>query len=172
MGSSVQGRKVRSVVTRSNIDNLKTPSRTDQLVNTQAVHTVMRDQLVPQLAQMNSNAVNSDRRDIFFYRKKTVGRTCSCVNENGQAEGQCQICFKTGIVGGFDKFGTHTEVFDITANFSSINIIGEFTKRPNVLCLCEGSTYGEMVFDFEVKHNRSVVDLMKFVDYIFVMICS
>ena len=162
MRNNLQSRKVRTSVGNHNIDTAA-PSKTDDIAD--ASFKIARDQLIPQAIKRQSNALKTDQRLIYVYFKKTAGRPCSCLAENNTPEGRCQICFKTGYVGGFDKFGTHSEILDITSASSSFNIVGNFKKRPVPMTLDEKALNGTIVFDFEVKNNIGILDLLQTIDY-------
>jgi len=164
MSSNVQGRVIRTVVSKHNITT-QAPSRTDQLVLRDAAHSTARDIIVPQIQRHQHNSVTFDRRDIFYYFKKIQGRECSCTKENNVAEGKCPICFKTGWVGGFDKFGTQTEILDITHRFNSVNLRGDYTQRPVSLGLDKDSIYGMAIFNMEVRQNTKELDLLQIIDF-------
>ena len=162
MSSNVQGRVIRTVVSKHNITT-KAPSRTDQLID--AAHITARDILVPQIQKLQHNSITFDRREIFFYFKKIQGRECSCAQENNVGEGKCPSCFKTGWVGGFDKFGTQTDILDITHPFVSFNIQGDYAQRPATLGLEKEQTYGIGIFELEVRQNTGTLDLLQIIDF-------
>jgi hypothetical protein len=162
MSSNVQGRVIRSTATKTNIKT-KAPSRTDQ--NVDSSHQIALEQLIPSVQHMVRNSISVDRREIFYYFKKVQGRECSCVKENETAEGKCPICYKTGWVGGYDKFGTHTEILDITARHSSFNILGDYTQRPVPMLLEKDQIFGSMTFDLELRQNNGALDLLQILDY-------
>jgi hypothetical protein len=87
-------------------------SNTDAKVD--AVHQVIKEQLAPRIAQKSANAVLSDRRAFFYYKRKNNGRRCSCFGQETNPDSDCSVCYGTGYVGGYDKYGTHTEIIDFT----------------------------------------------------------
>lgn len=87
-------------------------SNTDHKVD--AVHQLIKDQLAPRIAQKSANAGMSDRRAFFYYKRKTNGRRCSCYGDELSPDSDCSVCYGTGFVGGYDKYGTFTEVIDFT----------------------------------------------------------
>ncbi len=89
-----------------------TYSNTDAKVD--AVHQVIKEQLAPRIAQKSANAVLSDRRAFFYYKRKNNGRRCSCFGQETSPDSDCSVCYGTGYVGGYDKYGTHTEIVDYT----------------------------------------------------------
>ncbi len=162
LSSNIQTRRIRSVVSGTNLD-VKAPSRTNQLID--AAHIVATTQLVPEIRQMTRNSISFDRREIYYYYKKTIGRECSCVEQNNMASGTCQICWKTGWVGGYDKYGTITEVIDCTAVFSSCNLIVNPITRPHTIELSEEAYFGYAFWTIPLKQNLGVVDLLQIIDY-------
>ena len=54
--------------------------------------------------------------DCYLYRRRRVGRRCSCwqVPDAAEPNMECPVCYGTGFVGGWDKEGCVTEVFDVT----------------------------------------------------------
>lgn len=90
-------------------------SNTDAKVD--AVHQVIKEQLAPRIAQKSANAVLSDRRAFFYYKRKNNGRRCSCFGQETSPDSDCFVCYGTGYVGGYDKYGTHTEIIDFTKSY-------------------------------------------------------
>lgn len=71
--------------------------------------------IAKQQAQMNKNALQCDTRQFYYFRRRSAGRLCSCMLGDENTPGSsCLVCFNTGYVGGYDKYGTQTEVIDIT----------------------------------------------------------
>jgi len=90
-------------------------SNTDHKVD--AVHQVIKEQLAPRIAQKSANAVLSDRRAFFYYKRKKNGRRCSCFGNETSPDSDCLVCYGTGFVGGYDKYGTHSEIIDYTRSY-------------------------------------------------------
>lgn len=87
-------------------------SNTDHKID--SVHQIIKEQLAPRIAQKSANAVLSDRRAFFYYKRKNNGRRCSCFGQETNPDSDCSVCYGTGYVGGYDKYGTHTEMVDYT----------------------------------------------------------
>lgn len=87
-------------------------SNTDHKVD--AVHEVIKDQLAYRIAQKSANAGMSNRRIFFYYKRKNNGRRCSCYGDELSPDSDCSVCYGTGFVGGYDKYGTFTEIIDFT----------------------------------------------------------
>jgi len=119
------------------------------------------------LIQKNKGIVYSQGESIYLYKKKTSGRRCSCFAAGfNTPDGDCPICFKTGIVGGFSKYGTHTNVFDST--YPGYSMIGvklshDLQLRPLNFILEDDVKKGEIFFRFDILHTTNyTVDLLQF----------
>lgn len=135
------------------------PSNTDFKVD--AVHELLRDQLAPRIQSKSANAVTVDRRNFYLFKRKRTGRRCSCYAIETSPSDACSICYGVGIVGGFDKYGTITEVLDFTSpNLVLVNVSPNFDEdtRPIYLRLDDGATNGYIEADFQLKANTGVVD--------------
>lgn len=117
-------------------------------------HKLARDQLVPRIAERNRRAVLTDRRHFLYYQKRLAGRKCSCLKASSSPSGHCQVCFGNGVVGGYDKYGTVSETFDVTyPNMVAVNVRPDFESesRPTMLTLDPMSLKGHIELSFEVK---------------------
>ena len=135
------------------------PSRTDARVD--AAHEFLRDVLAPRMQTMNANAVTVDRRYFYYFQRKKTGRRCSCFEVETSPEKQCPVCYGVGIVGGFEKFGTKTEVLDYTApNLVLVNVEPNLNDdtRPVYLRLVDGATKGYAEAEFPIRANTGVPD--------------
>lgn len=141
--------------------------RTDSNANTDhkidAVHQTIKDQLAPRIAQKSANAVLSDRREFYYFKKRTTGRRCSCFQEETAPESTCPICYGVGIVGGYDKYGTDLKVIDATANdvfLNNIELTFEENPRPLFFKLSDGAKSGYMEFDLDIGRNAIEMEYM------------
>jgi len=153
-----QYRPVVGGVTR-NDPNYVTRTKTDHL----ARHTrEIAQELMLRGAQMTDNALSVDTRWFYYYKRKTVGRRCSCVaGEQSTASGTCGCCYGTGIVGGYDKYGTHTELVDSTyPKLDMINVTTRPEPRPSSLVLEQGATTGVVKARIKMRRNAGYVDNM------------
>ena len=57
-------------------------------------HQLAKEQLIPQIANRTRNAIDVDRREVFYYQRLRSGRRCSCF-DGGETTPQagCPICF-------------------------------------------------------------------------------
>lgn len=137
------------------------PSRTDHKVD--HVHEIARDQLIPQIKKMSSNAVLTDRREFYYYARKRTGRRCSCYLYETSQRADCVICLGTGIVGGYEKYGTKTEVIDFTLPLlSMVNVEPNFDEdtRPIYFRLIDGSKKGIITGELPINQNIGLIDTM------------
>lgn len=130
------------------------PSNTDHKID--AVHQTVKEILAPRIAQKSANAVLTDRREYYYFKKRTMGRRCSCYQEETSPEATCPICFGTGIVGGYDKYGTDLKVIDATyPGLFLYNIEPTFEENPRPLFfrLIDGAKKGFLEFDLDIGKN-------------------
>jgi hypothetical protein len=135
------------------------PSSTDHKID--HVHEVTRDQLAPRIQTLSANAVLSDRREFLYYRRKRTGRRCSCYYQESSPDNGCPICIGTGIVGGYEKYGTITEVLDYThPDLITVNVEPNFDEdtRPVYMRLKEGCSRGYMEAKIDIRHNIGLVE--------------
>lgn len=125
-----------------------------------------KEQSAKRLVQKNKIITKTQGEDIYYYKKLTSGRRCSCFIGYSTPEGKCPICFKTGIVGGYSKYGTNTNIFDATApNYSMVGVKLTYDTqlRPLNFELVEGAKFGEIYFTFDIlQTNTGVLDVMQF----------
>jgi len=129
-----------------------------------AAHDTMKNQLVPMVKEMQRISFLGDKRLVYYYKRKINGKICSCVDGAGTAAGDCQICFKTGIVGGYDKLGTSNLLFNSTSTFVSKGIQVVTTDRPFSLTLKSDVTSGYIIWKTNVPRNKGV-DLINLVSF-------
>lgn len=135
------------------------PSRTDQKVD--HVNNLVKNQLAPMIQTMSRNAVLTDRYEFYYYKRKRTGRRCSCFLYETSPSSSCQICYGTGIVGGYDKHNCCTEVIDFTyPMLNCVNVettMNEDTK-PIMFKLSEGATFGYIEATIPIRKNIGKMD--------------
>jgi len=141
-------------------------SRTDQidLERDEARNETLR-LFIPLMQRMSKNSVSFDRRMLYFYQKLTSGRRCSCFLAHDAPDGGCQICFKTGFVGGYDKFGCKSEYLDASSTLELNGCRIEYNNRPHTIELVDGSVEGTIFGEFEVLQNVGVLDTWQLSSY-------
>jgi hypothetical protein len=101
-----------------------------------------------------------DTRWFYYYRRRNVGRRCSCVSgEQEKASATCGICYGTGVVVGYDKYGTWTEILDCTyPGLDLINVVQRPEPRPSRLVLDPAATNGVVQARIRLRPNAGYVD--------------
>ncbi len=130
-------------------------------------HKVADEQLVPRIIKRNREAILTDPHHFHFFQRKKQGRRCSCFKIESSPDGLCQVCYGTGIVGGYEKFGTVSDLFDVTyGNTRAVNVRQDFEAqtRPVLWRLAEGAMRGHIEFDWRVKASRRRLDLFQLVN--------
>lgn len=135
-------------------------SRTDGLVGPARQ---IAEQLIQQVVKINSNALSVDTRYFYYYKRRAAGRTCSCLlGEQNTPDGTCNICFGTGITGGYDKYGTYSDTLDYTTPMLNMSgVVPDFNTRPILMVLDSQSTTGWIEATFDVRKNRGYVDSIR-----------
>jgi hypothetical protein len=81
----------------------------------------------PAVRRRNDQSLNSNWIETNYYQRVTAGRRCSCWGPNTSPSGSCRICWGTGVVGGWTKYGTAHWVLDTTTqNTMLTNITPSF----------------------------------------------
>jgi hypothetical protein len=116
--------------------------------------------LIKQVAQMTDNSLSIDTRWFYYYKRRTVGRRCSCaLGENSSPSSTCTICYNTGIVGGYDKYGTRAETVDSTyPELDLVNIRTDASILPASFVLEDDATRGIIRATIPVSTNAGYVD--------------
>ena len=71
-------------------------------------------QLIPRIIARNRQAILVDPHHFHFFQRKKQGRRCSCFQVETSPDGLCQVCFGTGVVAGYEKFGTVSDMYDVS----------------------------------------------------------
>ena len=129
-------------------------------------HEVALLDLVPRIQSRARDALAVDRVDTLFFQRKLTGRRCSCFIVESSPDGQCQICYGTGIVGGYSKFGTTDLTIDVThPSLRCVNVrpLFELQARPVLLGLDDTALDGYFEADVEIRQSLGVADVFKLV---------
>lgn len=127
-------------------------------------HEVADKQLIPRIIKRNREAIITDPHFFHFFQRKKQGRRCSCFVVETSPDGLCQVCFGVGIVGGYEKFGTVSDVFDVTSlRGQAVNVRQNFEMqtRPVMFSLVEGAMKGYVEFDWRIKGSLRKTDLFQ-----------
>lgn len=123
--------------------------------------TIATEQLVPRIAARNNIAIKTVRISTYFYAKVRAGRQCSCFDLDVSPNASCRCCYGTGKVGGYDKYGTITEVIDVTRpDLRTVNIMPDYSRnaKPRQFRLIDGTTSGYLDARVRLKANTGEVD--------------
>lgn len=144
------------------------PKRDDRVFVGQDVlrphaHKIATEQLIPRIAVENQIAVETVETSLYFYSRvpKGAGRRCSCFDIEVSPNSACRCCYGTGTVGGYEKYGTHTAVFDVThPAVRAVNVIPDYDRRsrPRQFVLVPGATTGHVVTRIYLNTNIGEVD--------------
>lgn len=119
-------------------------------------------------ARINRNALQVDTRSFYYFRRKRAGRICSCMLGNESTpHSTCLICFGTGYVGGYDKFGTATEVVDVTSPdlvMTNVHATYETGTRPTFFALDDDSRVGTIQARVPLRVGSGYVDVLQAFD--------
>jgi hypothetical protein len=129
-------------------------------------HQVALLDLVPRIQSRARDALSVDRVDTLFFQRKLTGRRCSCFIVESSPDGQCQICYGTGIVGGYSKFGTTDLTIDVThPSLRCVNIrpLFELQARPVLLGLDDTALEGYIEADVTIRQSLGIADVFKMV---------
>lgn len=121
----------------------------------------MAEDMMRRARKMGHNALDIDVRVFWLYTRLKNGRRCSCFSgSNVEPNGECLTCFGTGIVGGYEKFGTHTELIDPSCRYNSVNVYSEITNNGVVPCiqLCDDAVFGYLETTIDIGYNIGEVD--------------
>jgi hypothetical protein len=125
---------------------------------------VAEKQLIPRIIKRNRQAILVDPHHFHYFQRKKQGRRCSCFKIETSPDALCQLCFGSGIVGGYEKFGTIGEWFDSTyPRIRAVNVRQNFEAqtRPVMFSLIEGAVLGYVEFDWEIRSSRRKLDLFQ-----------
>ena len=124
-------------------------------------HEISLKDLVPRIQSRARDAVAVDRVDTLFFQRKKTGRRCSCFIVESSPDALCQVCFGTGVVGGYTKFGTIDTTIDVThPRLRSVNVrpMYELQARPVLMGLDDDALNGFIETEVELHQNIGVVD--------------
>ena len=133
-----------------------------QVLGNQA-HKISVDQLIPRAAERSTKALETVPLEVYYFPAIRAGRRCSCFDIESSPDGQCEACFGSGVVGGYEKHGTTVEVFDVTRpSLRTSNIIPDWASRrkPIPFTLINGATRGVIEARVQLTTNVGKVDAL------------
>lgn len=147
-------------------DNDRVTANTDILSDIPQRHG--REDLIPIIARKSQNASNVNPVYFEYFQRIKTGRRCSCFTVETDPQGICRVCFGTGIVGGYNKRGTKTEVFDVTyKDVACVNVSPDYTHptRPVYWSMVKTAVRGSINFEIPITSNVGILDLLDIKDY-------
>lgn len=117
-------------------------------------------ELVKSIGKMTDNALNVDTRWFYYYKRKSVGRVCTCCSaDQATPAAKCVLCYGTGFVGGYDKYGTRSETIDVSYDdFVTTNITQRTETLPAAFVLEDGAKAGSIRCSVNIHKNSGFVD--------------
>lgn len=116
----------------------------------------MIEQYLPQIREESLQAAKTARTEFLYYRKKLSGRRCTCAEIETSPDANCQICFGSGFVGGWDLHGCRTEIIDTTfPKLKLVNVVADYAsgRRPVTFALEGNSLKGYILADIPLVRN-------------------
>jgi hypothetical protein len=107
--------------------------------------------------------VQGQKVQFFLFNKIGMGRRCSCFAIETNPDQQCIGCFGTGWVGGYNKYGTILNVFDVThPSVTTMNVRPAYQQtggmKPIKWSLISGATSGYVETRIQLKTNTGRLD--------------
>lgn len=136
------------------------PSRTEVLED--EPHKQALDQLLPQIAAESEQAAKPVRTPFFYYRRKRTGRRCSCFDTETSPDGNCQICYGAGFVGGWELHGCRTEWIDVThENLRLVNALADYKAGLRPVCFGIENGAKKAFIETDINIVRNIRDIQK-----------
>lgn len=119
---------------------------------------------VPQMIERAKNALDVNPFFMNVYFKLHSGKRCSCWGKGETPDGYCVSCFKSGYVGGYDKYRCQTDLIDSThSDLSLVNVQPDYKsgRVPIPLTLISKATAGIIEVAVKLQPNAGILDLWK-----------
>jgi len=123
-------------------------------------------EFAPNMAERARVALTVDPYYFFVFHRNKVGRRCSCWDIETSPEGLCEVCWGSGVAGGYEKLGCKTEVLDVTyPNLRGVNIMPDFLsqRRPTPFTLLPMATKGYIEAEVPILQNTGILDYLALV---------
>lgn len=110
--------------------------------------TIALEQTYPGMRERNKRALKGEYLEVYFYQQIQSARRCSCWGSNTNPSGVCLICYGTGRVGGYQKYGTEQWILDATlpgVTMNNVEVLVTKQEGPDVFGLVKGAKHGELI---------------------------
>lgn len=118
--------------------------------------------LIPRIIERQRQALNVVPDFFQFYQRAYTGRRCSCWSGiETSPSSACLVCYGTGNTAGYQLYGHRTEVFDVTAESASMNVVPDYDEvsRPLQFRLLHQAVRGWVDFTVPVSGGMNVCSL-------------
>lgn len=125
-------------------------------------------QTYPAVRQRNQLSLDADPVFLNFYQKLESGRRCTCWAKDASPHSECQNCFGTGFVGGYNKYGTYQTVVDAgLPEITAVGLIKESNQEgPEMWVLDDDRLSGYLEARLNFQGNWGPVDHLDLLHYI------
>lgn len=109
--------------------------------------TIAMLQTYPAMKRRFQKILDGEWVATSYFQPLASGRQCSCWGTNSSPSGACRVCYKTGIVGGYSKYGTDAWVLDATHPELKMSNLKLLTAKegPVLFGLDDQATKGELI---------------------------
>jgi hypothetical protein len=129
----------------------------------QHAHEIVTKQLLPRMAKQATKELQTIKTPVFLFQRLKSGRRCSCFEISASPSTICRACWGTGIVGGYNKWGTNLWVLDVThPNVRTVGVAPDYSEQPQQtprrFGLAPGVCYGYLDARFCPETNLGKID--------------
>lgn len=110
--------------------------------------TIAQLQTYPAFYRRNQQILNGEWVALSYFQRITSGRRCSCWGNNTSPSGKCRVCYKTGVVGGYQKYGTKQWILDGTTPnliLNNVQLSPTTQEGPLIFELADNALTGDIV---------------------------
>lgn len=126
--------------------------------------TLAKELLLPRIVERNQSALSVVPTPFLFFSKLPQGRRCACWQAYDSPQSDCKVCFGQGVVGGFERYGCQTEVFDVThPKISLLNVLPDYASEtaPSRFSLINTAVYGEIRGEIRIPQPNLGLNLLQ-----------
>jgi hypothetical protein len=127
----------------------------------QHAHEIVTKQILPRVARQSTQALQTVKTPVFLFQRIRAGRRCSCFELAASASTICRACWGTGVVGGYNKWGTNLWVLDTThPDVRACGVMPWYNEQhtPRRFGLIPGCCYGYLDARFVPETNLGKID--------------
>jgi hypothetical protein len=137
----------------------------DTIQTIRSKQTVEDLKLIERARERQRYTLETVGEHVHLFSQKQIGDKCSCIRED-IPKGDCWVCYGTGWVGGYDKYGYNTILVGWhTKNLKMSNIEQDVGIYPLSLKLTHGALDGFIETDWYGMQSPIEFDSYKFQSY-------